>query len=346
MSSSTNTVDLGTHYYGSESGKAIAVSGKTKTVGDSDVVIEIYYSGLCGTDSHMRKANMALGHEGVGVISQVGKDVTNFKKGDRAGWGYVHDADMTCDYCLSGRDTLCDNRQMYGAADKDQASLGDRFVVKARFAHRIPDSIPLKYAGPLQCAGATVFGAIIQADIKPYQRVGVVGIGGLGHLALRYLKAWGCDVVAFSTSTNKKEEAMKLGANEFVVTKDNPEFEKTKPVDHLLIAADRQLPWAQYFKIMAKDGKVVPLSVSSEDIQGMPYMDIVAKQISILGSLVANRSIHRTMLEFSARHGIRPIIEELPMTEEGVNEALNRLEKGDVRYRFVLSNGKKDPLFD
>lgn len=176
------TIKLGTHFCGSESGKAVAVSDRTRKVGSRDVVIDIVASGLCGTDLHYRKAKgMALGHEGVGVVSQVGSGVTFVEVGARVGWGYNHLSDLKCDYCLSGRDTLCQQRQMYGAADQDQGSLGDKFVINEAFVHVIPDNLPLRYAGPLQCGGATVYGSIVQADIKPWQRVGVVGIGGLGE---------------------------------------------------------------------------------------------------------------------------------------------------------------------
>lgn len=175
-------IKLGTHFCGSESGKAVAVSDRSRKVGPKDVVIDIVASGLCGTDLHYRKAKgMALGHEGVGVVSQVGSGVTFVEVGARVGWGYNHLSDLKCDYCLSGRDTLCKQRQMYGAADQDQGSLGDKFVINEAFVHVIPDQLPLRYAGPLQCGGATVYGSIVQADIKPWQRVGVVGIGGLGE---------------------------------------------------------------------------------------------------------------------------------------------------------------------
>lgn len=158
MSDDSNIVDLGTVFYGSPSGLAVAVIGKTRVVGDQDVAIDIVSSGLCGTDLHFRKTYMALGHEGVGIISKIGSNVKTLKVGDRVGWGYNHNADLECHYCLTGRDTLCANREMYGTVDHDQASLGDRFVIKAAFVHVIPDSIPLRFAGPLQCGGATVFG--------------------------------------------------------------------------------------------------------------------------------------------------------------------------------------------
>lgn len=163
--------------------------------------------------------------------------------------------------------------------------------------------------------------------------------------AIQYLKAMGTDVVVFSTTESKKEEAMKLGASEFVATKANAKLQGVKPVNHLLISADRQVDWATFFRVVARNGKIIPLSVSDEDMKGVPYMMIVAQQLNIMGSFVADRPTHRRMLEFSARHQIRPIIEELKMNEENVNVAADRLAKGDVRYRFVLNTGVPDPLF-
>ncbi|KAI3617784.1 hypothetical protein CBS9595_003693 [Malassezia furfur] len=331
-------VDLGTVFKGSSSGKIVQAKGETVELKPDQVVIDIAYSGLCGTDMHFRKnPNMVLGHEGVGVISQVGKDVKLFKVGDRVGWGYNHNACGHCKECWNGIDTLCHERQMYGAADFEFGSFGDRAVLNAFFVHKIPDNIPLRLAGPLQCGGATVYSAIDSAGVHPANRVGVVGLGGLGHLAVQYLNKMGCDVVVFSHSDNKKKQAEELGAKEFVAVKENPEFKDVKPVDYLFISTSQQPDWNQFFKVMAPRGTIVPLTVSFEEMKH-PYAEILFNELSITGSVVARRQVHREMLEFSARQKVEPWIEELPMTEEGLNTAFDRLEKGDVRYRFVLKS--------
>ena len=181
------TVDLGTVFKGTPSGKIIEAKGGTRQLRPNDVVIDIVYSGLCGTDLHYRKADMVLGHEGVGVVSQVGSEVRNFKVGDRAGWGYNHKSCGYCDHCFEGWDTLCSERTMYGVKDLDFGSFGDRAVIDADYVHKIPEGMDLRSAGPFQCGGSTVYGAIVHAGVKANDRVGVLGLGGLGHLAVQYL---------------------------------------------------------------------------------------------------------------------------------------------------------------
>lgn len=338
------TVNLGTVYKGSPSGKIIESKGGDRELRPNDVVIEIAYSGLCGTDLHYRKADMVLGHEGVGVVSQVGPEVTKIKVGDKVGWGYNHGSCGYCDQCWNGFDILCADRQMYGAADLDFGSFGDRAVLDALFVHKLPEGMDLSLAGPLQCGGATVYSAIVNAGVKMNERVGVLGLGGLGHLAIQYLAKMGCDVVVFSGSENKKQQAMELGANEFVATKTNPTFEGVKPINYLLVSTSFQPEWKQYFNVLAPRATIVPLTVSFEEMKH-PYAELVFYEYSITGSVVARRLVHRQMLEFSARNNIKPIVEFLTMDEAGVNEAFDRLDKGDVRYRFVLKNPRfKSPV--
>ena len=335
-------VDLGTVFKGSSSGKIVQAKGETVELKPDQVVIDIAYSGLCGSDLHFRKnGDMVLGHEGVGVISQVGKDVDFLKVGDRVGWGCNHNACNHCKQCWNGVDTLCPHRAMYSMTDREFGSFGDRAVLSGYFVHKIPDGLPLKYAGPLQCGGATVYGAIVKADVRPIERVGVVGLGGLGHLAVQYLNKMGCEVVVFSHSEKKRDEAMKLGAHEFVAVKENPELKDVKPINHLLVSTSQQPDWELFFKVMAPRGSIIPLSVSFEEMKH-PYGQILAQELRITGSLVARREVHKEMLQFSARHKIYPWIEEMSMTEENLNTAFDRLEKGDVRYRFVLKSQRTD----
>ncbi|WFD00272.1 alcohol dehydrogenase (NADP(+)) [Malassezia yamatoensis] len=335
-------IDIGTVFKGSADGKIVQAKGESIALKPDHVVIDIAYSGLCGSDLHERKSDfMVLGHEGVGVVSDVGSDVTVLKKGDRVGWGCNHDACQYCKECWNGIDTLCAHRQLYTRSDYAFGSFGDRAVLNALFVHKIPDDLPLKYAAPLQCGGATVFGAIVRSEIRPINRVGVVGMGGLGHLAIQFLRKMGCEVVMFSGTNSKRSEAMKLGAHEFVAAKGNPEFRGIKRVDHLLITANQQLDWDNYFKVLAPRAKIVPLSLSRTDMTH-PFEPLVEYEYSITGSLVAPRQVHREMLGFAARHKIYPWIEEMPMTEECVNQAFDRLEKGDVKYRFVLKSQRFD----
>lgn len=223
---------------------------------------------------------------------------------------------------------------MYGSADLDQGSFASHGIWKADYVFKIPDAIPREYAAPLMCGGATVFNALHAFGTEPTDRVGVIGIGGLGHLAIQFAAKMGCEVVVFSSTDSKKEEAMKLGATEFVATKGVKEL-KTRPIDRLLVTASFQPDWSQYIPILAPRAAIYPLSVTSGDLK-IPYMPILDKELTIQGSLVASRHIHSDMIAFAARHKILPIIEQFPLTTEGITEAMAKLASGKMRYRAVL----------
>lgn len=224
---------------------------------------------------------------------------------------------------------------MFGAADLDQGSFAEYAVWRAGFVYKIPSSIPRELAAPLMCGGATVYSALTSFGARSHHRVGVMGIGGLGHLAIQFAAKMGCGVVVFSSSENKRAEAMALGATEFVVTKGVKELAVSAPIDHLLVCASFQPDWKLYLPIMAPGGTIYPLSVSSDDLV-MPYMPLLAGELKIQGSLVASRQVHRDMLAFAALHNIVPMIEKFPMTVDGITEAMAKLERGEVRYRGVL----------
>lgn len=167
------------------------------------------------------------------------------------------------------------------------------------------------------------------------------GSGGLGHLAIQYANKMGCEVTVFSSTPAKKEEAMKLGAHNFVATKETPDLTKAgiKPINHLIVTTSHLPDWKQYLPILTPYATVIPLTVDSSDF-AIPNMSLIGNELRVVGSLVSDRQTHRDMLEFTARHGIKPMIEKLPLTAENINKAMERLEKGDVRYRFVFVNEK------
>lgn len=266
---------------------------------------------------------------------QIGASVKNFSKGDSVGWGYQHNSCGHCKQCLTGHETLCAERAMYGYADFDQGSFSTYAVWKADYIFKIPSSIPREFAAPLMCGGATVFNALQSFGAKPSDRVGVIGVGGLGHLAIQFAAKMGCQVVVFSTTDSKKEEATKLGATEFVATKGATELKVSGPIDHLLVTTSQQPDWKQFLPIMAPGGTIFPLTVSNDDLT-IPYMPILTGELSVQGSLVAARQVHRDMLAFAAHHQIKPIIEKFPMTVEGIEESMQKLEAGNMRYRAVL----------
>jgi len=183
-----------TVYRGSKDGIQQAETERQDLKSD-DVLVRITHSGVCGTDVHYQSADMALGHEGTGVVEATGPDAHLLKKGDRVGWGYEHDCCGHCKQCLTGWETMCRERKMYGYANLDQGSFGTHAVWREAFLFKVPDNMSNEDAGPLMCGGSTVFNALHVAQVRPTARVGIVGVGGLGHLAIQFaakmaVKSW------------------------------------------------------------------------------------------------------------------------------------------------------------
>ncbi|KAK5120655.1 hypothetical protein LTR85_006013 [Meristemomyces frigidus] len=307
---------------------------KAELSGDQ-VLLKVTASGLCGTDLHYRHADMVLGHEGVGVVEEVGPQAKYMKKGDRVGWGYEHDCCGHCQQCLTGMETFCPERAMYGFADLDQGSFAHHAVWREAFLFKIPDDLSDEAAAPLQCGGATVFNALHLFNTKPTETVGIMGVGGLGHLAIQFAAKMGCRVIVLSGSDKKKDEAMRLGAHEFVATKGAKELKVSAPLDRLLVTTSVQPQWDLLMPIMAPGATIFPLSVAEGNFE-IPYMPLLLSGLRIQGSLVASRYVQQRMLDFAALHKIAPIVEKFPMTEEGITDAMEKLDKGDMRYRAVL----------
>ncbi|KAJ6523503.1 chaperonin 10-like protein [Mycena vulgaris] len=300
----------------------------------NQVLVKITHSGICGTDEHFKHADMVLGHEGVGTVKQVGESVRGLKSGDVVGWGYVHKTCGNCKECLTGRDQYCAYSEEYGKHNLHQGSFGCHAVWDASCLFKIPEGLAPEDAAPLMCGGATVYGVIESYNIRPSDRVGVVGIGGLGHLAIQFLAKMGASVVVFSTTNSKREEALRLGATEFYATRGVKEFGMSK-LDHLLVTTSVPPDWKPFLKVMNPAGTIYPLTVSKGDLT-VPFGPIVGLGLTIQGSSVASRSVQRKMLDFAARHNIKPIIERFPMTKSGVEDGMAKLRNGEMRYRGVL----------
>ncbi|KAF2788254.1 GroES-like protein [Melanomma pulvis-pyrius CBS 109.77] len=324
-----------TVFKGSKEGKIIKTETTRPSLQNDQVLVKITASGLCGTDEHYRHADMGLGHEGAGIVEELGPGVKGLKKGDRVGWGYQHDSCGQCEWCLTGRETFCEQRAMYGYADLDQGSFGSHAVWREAFLFAIPDGITDQEAAPLMCGGATVFNALKMYNIQPTDRVGVMGVGGLGHLAIQFASKMGCDVVVFSGTEGKRDEAMRLGATEFVAMKGRTELSIGRKLDALLVTTSVQPDWNLILPTMGPDSKIFPLTVSMDNFS-IPYMPLIMSGIRIQGSLVAARSIQRHMLLFAAQHQIKPIMMEFPMSEVGITQAMDTLSDGSMRYRGVL----------
>ncbi|PYH43095.1 NAD(P)-dependent alcohol dehydrogenase [Aspergillus saccharolyticus JOP 1030-1] len=324
-----------TVYKGSKDGSITPATTHRDDLQKDQVLVRVTHSGVCGTDLHYRTTEMALGHEGAGVVEEVGPEVQELKKGDRVGWGYEHDCCGRCENCLTGWETMCPERKMYAGADLDQGSFATHAVWREAFLFRIPEGFSNEDAAPLMCGGSTVFNALVVAGVKSTSRVGIVGIGGLGHLAIQFAAKMGCHVVVFSGSDSKKEEALKLGAKEFYATKGAKELKIGKPLNHLIVSTSSQPDWSLYTSVLAPGAVISPLSVDSAEFR-FPYMTLLTSGLRVQGGIVAARQVHRDMLAFAALHGIKPIKMTFPLTQEGVQEALKTLKDGKMRYRGVL----------
>jgi D-arabinose 1-dehydrogenase-like Zn-dependent alcohol dehydrogenase len=280
---------------------------------------------------------MVLGHEGVGVVERTGPNVRNLKKGDRVGWGYNTNGCGLCARCLEGDDVFCPDRGLYGSVNLDQGSLGYQAVWREAFLHTLPDGLSDEDAAPLQCAGATVFTTLL--GVTPNETVAIMGVGGLGHLAIQFAAKLGCKVIVLSGSESKKDESLRLGAHDFVamnsLSKDGTNLPHHGAIDRLLVTTSAQPDWALILPMMATKSSIYPLSVDMRNFE-IPYLPLILNGISIKGSLVATRAKHRQMLDFAAQHSIKPVIETFPMTQAGVREAIEKLESGKLHFRAVL----------
>ena len=305
-----------------------------------EVEIDVSFCGICHSDLSMLHNEWQMteypfvpGHEIVGKIATIGEGVNHLQPGQTVGLGWFSKSCMTCKECMSGNHNLCPSAEGVivgrhgGFANKVRAHQG--WIVP------LPEGINPKTAGPLFCGGITVFNPIIQNNIQPTDRVGVVGIGGLGHLALRFLRAWGCEVTAFSTSPDKEAEAKALGAHHFVNTYDPDALAKlSNSFDMILVAVNVELDWDGYISALRPKGKLHIVG-AAPSVSATVFPLIIGEK-SIGGSPLGSPATISTMLDFAARHGIEPVTETFPMSQ--VNDALERLRTGKARFRLVLEN--------
>ncbi|MCG6918918.1 MAG: NAD(P)-dependent alcohol dehydrogenase [Deltaproteobacteria bacterium] len=305
-----------------------------------EVEIDVSFCGICHSDLSMLHNEWQMteypfvpGHEIVGKIASIGEGVNHLQPGQTVGLGWFSKSCMTCKECMSGNHNLCPSAEGVivgrhgGFANKVRAHQG--WIVP------LPEGINPKTAGPLFCGGITVFNPIIQNNIQPTDRVGVVGIGGLGHLALRFLRAWGCEVTAFSTSPDKEAEAKALGAHHFVNTYDPDALAKlSNSFDMILVAVNVELDWDGYISALRPKGKLHIVG-AAPSVSATVFPLIIGEK-SIGGSPLGSPATIATMLDFAARHGIEPVTETFPMSK--VNDALERLRTGKPRFRLVLEN--------
>ncbi|KAF7371472.1 hypothetical protein MVEN_00001800 [Mycena venus] len=246
-----------------------------------------------------------------------------------------HDMCSACRFQLVARRPPIGGVPKYGINNLDQGSFGSHAIWDASWLFKIPAGIAPENAAPLMCGGASVFTVIDTYNIRPTDRVGAAGIGGLGHLAIQFLSKMGVRVVAFSSTEAKREEALQLGAAEFYATAGVETLAIGPPLEHLLVTTSFLPNWTLYLNIMNAMGSIHVLTVSGTYLV-IPAMPVLVKGLTIQGSAAASRAVQVKMLEFAASHQIKPIIEWFPLNKEGVEEAMAKLRDGHMRYRAVL----------
>jgi alcohol/geraniol dehydrogenase (NADP+) len=274
------------------------------------------------------------GHEAVGQIVAIGDGVKNLKIGDRVGLGWFSESDMTCPQCLSGNQNLCQKAEqtIVGRA----GAFAERVRCHRGWAIRLPDGLDASKAGPLFCGGITVFNPIVQFDVRGTDKVGVVGIGGLGHLALQFLNKWGCEVTAFTSSSAKADEARQMGAHMVVNSKSDSELGNVAgKFDFIISMVSANLNWPVFLNLLVPKGRLHFVGVVPEPVSLLAF-PLIAGQRSVSGTPLGSPGTTAKMLEFCSRHNIAPITESFRMSE--ANEAFEHLEAGKARYRIVLKN--------
>lgn len=308
---------------------------------DREVRVSVTHCGLCHTDINAIDDYYGItdfpffpGHEIVGYVSDVGPSVTGLKEGERVGIGWQGRSCKKCEWCQREEEQFC----LDIVADGTWLPYGgfsQSVVVDDRFAHRLPDAMSSAVASVMMCAGITVYSPLRKYADRPKKRIGVIGIGGLGHLAIQFAHTLGYDVTAISSSPSKEKEALSFGADRFVDMSDRTKLrEEEYGFDLLLCTADGQFKWEPLLETLKKKGTLV--------LVGFPRLmlnttDLVAHELTIVGSFLGNRAIMSEMLSFADDHGIDPKIELMPMAQ--VNTAIKKLRENKAHYRIVLEQG-------
>ncbi|EPS72626.1 10-hydroxygeraniol oxidoreductase, partial [Genlisea aurea] len=319
-----------------------------RATGERDVQFKVSYCGICHSDLHSIKNEwgvsrypMVPGHEIVGVVTEVGSKVSKFKPGDRVGVGCLVGSCRTCTSCNKDMENHCPTYVLtYGAVYHDgtvtYGGYSDVMVADEHFIVRIPDGLPLDAAAPLLCAGITTYSPLKYFGLdKPGLKIGVVGLGGLGHVAVKFAKAFGVDVTVISTSESKKEEALsRLGADSFLISKDQHQMQAaTGTLDGILDTVSATHPIPPLLSLLKPDGKLIMLGAPEKPLE-IPVFYLLAGRKTLAGSGIGGLKETQEMLDFAAKHNITADIEVI--SADYLNVAMERLLKADVKYRFVI----------
>ena len=316
--------------------------------GPTEIVIEILYCGVCHSDLHMARNEwgnavypMVPGHEIVGRVAAAGKSVTKFKAGDVAAVGVIIDSCRHCEPCKRGEEHFCieGSTLTYAAKDRVDGSTtmggySNNYVVDERFAHTVPANLNLAAVAPLLCAGITTYSPLRHWNAGKGKKVGIVGLGGLGHMGLKFAHSFGAHTVQLTTSLKKKEDALKLGADEVVLSTDDAAMKKhAGTFDFILDTASAPHALDPYLSLLKQDG-VITLVGLPEKPPSINMFALITKRASIAGSMIGGMPETQEMLEYCGRNNITAEVEVIPIQQ--INEAFERMLKQDVKYRFVI----------
>ncbi|HET6587156.1 MAG TPA: NAD(P)-dependent alcohol dehydrogenase [Oleiagrimonas sp.] len=327
-------------------------SVERRSPGPHDVQIDIRYCGVCHSDIHQVRDEwggsifpMVPGHEIVGEVSAVGDEVGKWKVGDVVGVGCFVDSCRQCDACREGDEQFCAEgmsatyngyERTDGKLDTTRPTYGGystRIVVDENYVLRVPDGIPLERAAPLLCAGITTYSPLRRFDVGPGDKVAIVGLGGLGHMGVKLAKAMGAHVTVLSHSPGKHDDALKLGADDFISTRDEMAFKQhAKQFEFILDTVSATHDYNAYLGLLKRDGNMV--LVGLPDPTPLSAGSLIQGRRSLSGSMIGGIRETQEMLDFCAEHGVASDVEVIPVSD--INEAYERMIKGDVRYRFVI----------
>lgn len=331
-----------------EKGSIKPMTIERRAVGPQDVMIEILYAGICHSDIHAINGDwgspalpIVPGHEIVGRVSAVGNNVTRFKKGDIAGVGCMVDSCGACEHCLNNREQICKNGTTftYGAPDKvsgghTYGGYSKRIVVKEHFAVNVPKSMDLSRVAPIMCAGITTFSPMNHWDLKKDQKVGVIGIGGLGHMAVKLGIARGAKVTAFTTSPSKVETIKEMGVEEVVLWDDREAMERLNQSFDLMIAAVPTTFEIQPFMNLLKVDSTFVNVGDLGTLGGISGMQLAFMRHRLAGSMIGGMKETQEVVNFCAEHNVLPDVEIIKPSE--INNAIARVQDKDVKFRFVI----------
>lgn len=316
----------------------------------NDVEIEILYCGVCHSDLHIARNEWGgtvypcvPGHEIVGRVTRVGREVRRFKEGDLAGVGCLVDSCLDCGPCQQGHEQYCEKGFVltYNGPDKHSGGVtyggySERIVAREEFVLRISDRLDLAAAAPLLCAGITTYSPLRHWKVSQGQKVGIVGLGGLGHMGVKFANAFGAHVVVFTTSESKREDALRLGAHEVVISKDEAQMQRHAESFHFILdTVSAKHDVNAYLQLLKHDGTLTLVGVP-DSLPVTPF-SLIMKRRQFAGSLIGGLAETQEMLDFCAERGIVSDIELIRMDQ--INEAYERMLKSDVKYRFVIDIG-------